>query len=331
MDYPRRPFSHHNALRHAPRSPLTPFHIVSPCHLLSLFTSRRAPPRTPAHLSSPKRVADDEAFGAHTDTSFVTIGLRAARPGLQVLPLDALSHPDSDSDRRRRRRRQWVDVEETLDDDRASPAPPTGPVAVVAVVLVGECLQVLTGGHFRAAPHRVVAGLPTHNSSSGTSSGGRSGGRVSCPFIVRGRPDAVVGLRDPRRGYHHTCAPGTSLSPPPHPGRFKICPYLTSHHRAELLEESEPSPDEGSEDRARRPFRLPNLDGSSMRFLNRLLEMKRRRCARAHADLHVDTTGADGSGAGPGTDWILCAYPMMEPAAAADSSSRREGVEGGSV
>jgi len=99
-----------------------------------------------------------------------------------------------------------------------------------------------------------------------------------------------------------------------------------------MLEESEPSPDEGSEDRARRPFRLPNLDGSSMRFLNRLLEMKRRRCARAHTDLHVDTNGGDGSGAGQGqgTDWILCAYPM-EPASMADSSSRREGVEGGSV
>ena len=161
-------------------------------------------------------MVDDEAFGAHTDTSFVTIGLRAARPGLQVLPLDALSHPAND-----RRRRQWVDVEEALDDERASPAPLTGPV--VAVVLVGECLQVLTGGHFRAAPHRVVAGLPSHvhhtsssiSSSSGTSSGSRSGGgRVSCPFIVRGRPDAVVGLRDPRRGYHHTCAPGTWFSLP---------------------------------------------------------------------------------------------------------------------
>ena len=157
-------------------------------------------------------MADDEAFGAHTDTSFVTIGLRAARPGLQVLPLDALSHPDSDH-----RRHQWVDVEETS-DDRVSPAPLTGPV--VAVVLVGECLQVLTGGHFRAAPHKVVAGLPSHvhhsnsiSSSSGTSSGSRScGGRVSCPFIVRGRPDAVVGLRDPHRGYHHTCAPGTCFS-----------------------------------------------------------------------------------------------------------------------
>ena len=91
---------------------------------------------------------------------------------------------------------------------------------------------------------------------------------------------------------------------------------------AELLEESEPSPDEGS----KRPFRLPNLDGSSMRFLHRLLEMKRRRCARAHTDT-PDTNGADGSGAGPGTDWILCAYPM-EPAAAADSSnSRREAVD----
>ena len=87
------------------------------------------------------------------------------------------------------------------------------------------------------------------------------------------------------------------------------------------MEESEPSPDEGSN----RPFRLPNLDGSSMRFLHRLLEMKRRRCARAHTD--TDTNGADGSGAGDGTDWVLCAYPM-EPAAAADSSnSRREAVD----
>ena len=33
-----------------------------------------------------QRAADDEAFGAHTDTSFLTIGLRAARPGLQVRP-----------------------------------------------------------------------------------------------------------------------------------------------------------------------------------------------------------------------------------------------------
>jgi hypothetical protein len=112
------------------------------------------------------------AFGAHTDTSFISIGLCSAEPGLEILdkksfkwicpekfdlnecsddgdiiPRSSLSHDifrvniDSNSSRRCSRESRQVATEPVK--------------STVAVVFIGEFLQVLTGGRFSATPHRV--------------------------------------------------------------------------------------------------------------------------------------------------------------------------------
>ena len=57
------------------------------------------------------------------------------------------------------------------------------------LVMVGECLQLVTGSVFRAAVHRVRA--PS------------TGPRVSCPLLVRGRASAKVGHCPRASGYRH--------------------------------------------------------------------------------------------------------------------------------
>ena len=112
------------------------------------------------------------AFGAHTDTSFISIGLCSAEPGLEILdkksfkwicpekfdlnecsddgdiiPRSSLSHDifrvniESNSSRRSSRESRQVATEPVK--------------STVAVVFIGEFLQVLTGGRFSATPHRV--------------------------------------------------------------------------------------------------------------------------------------------------------------------------------
>ena len=53
-----------------------------------------------------------------------------------------------------------------------------------AVVFVGEYLQVLTGGFFKAAIHRVMAGGRTDMSDNKD--------RISCPLLLRGRNSARI-------------------------------------------------------------------------------------------------------------------------------------------
>ena len=68
------------------------------------------------------------SFGAHTDTSFVTLGLASGTSGLEMLD---------------RQRMRWEGVEAGSGSDM--------------VVFTGEFLQVLSRGAFEAAAHRVVA------------------------------------------------------------------------------------------------------------------------------------------------------------------------------
>eukprot|EP00960_Hanusia_phi_P032760 750049-Hanusia_phi.AAC.1 len=70
------------------------------------------------------------AFEAHTDTTFVTVIPCSKIPGLEVFS------PEEG----------WIQPEGSCDIDRTSSV----------IVMPGEMLQVLTGGHFRAAIHRVT-------------------------------------------------------------------------------------------------------------------------------------------------------------------------------
>jgi isopenicillin N synthase-like dioxygenase len=99
---------------------------------------------TPAS-SSPE--LDLAKFGAHTDTSFLTIGLSSSTPALDIF--DPVQ-------------KKWI-MAETLTTPRNT-----------AHIFVGEFLQVLTNHYIRASIHRVnnfARSLPP---------------RISCPLIIRG-------------------------------------------------------------------------------------------------------------------------------------------------
>jgi len=118
----------------------------------------------------------DIAFGAHTDTSFLTVAPASSVPGLEVW---------------NRQTRSWVLVEA---EDMPGLQAQKGPHLNV-VVFVGEFLQVLTKTHFRALVHRVRA-----PSIKGSGSGSVS--RVSCPFIIRGKLSALVDVGNTTKYAH---------------------------------------------------------------------------------------------------------------------------------
>jgi hypothetical protein len=191
------------------------------------------------------------AFGAHTDSCFITIGLCAAEAGLEIL--DLISG-------------EWINVEE-------------GQPSNAALIFVGDFLQVFTKGRFQAAPHRVRSSPSSSSISRSKDSkltratwrsddaGDRSlccggdyqernqdvkvgsaiseplkgrGVRVSCPFLIRGRHDAIINLQD----------------------------YDRYTHRIP---------------RAVADFTLfPDLDGVKMKTLHKMLDIKRKKCANAH-------------------------------------------------
>ena len=90
----------------------------------------------------------ESAFGAHTDTSFLTIGLCSSQPGLEMY------HITTGTD-------EWIPVEhhllEQLQQRQQQQEQQQQPskLPLFAVVFLGDCLHALTGGYYRAAPHRV--------------------------------------------------------------------------------------------------------------------------------------------------------------------------------
>ena len=110
-------------------------------------------------------------FGAHTDTSFLTVGPISSVAGLEVFdPLE----------------RCWLAVEEC-------PEARAGPCELSTVVFVGEFLQVLTRAHFKALIHRVRA--PSAGASTSST-------RHSCPLIIRGRNLALIDLANTVKYVH---------------------------------------------------------------------------------------------------------------------------------
>jgi isopenicillin N synthase-like dioxygenase len=102
-------------------------------------------------------------FGAHTDTTHVTLVPCSGTPGLEIYCPSSSSSSTSSTTAGRGR---WV---------RPEAAP--GACSRDVVVLSGELLQALTQGLYSAAVHRVVS--PRR-------------GRLSAPLLVRGRRGAVI-------------------------------------------------------------------------------------------------------------------------------------------
>lgn len=109
----------------------------------------------------PRRSSTDSVvFGAHTDTSILTVAPLASVPGLECWDPESCLW--------------WCPESEAMRDadyDRSG----------FVIVMVGEMLQLLTGDTFRAAVHRVRSPCEGHDC------------RVSCPLLVRGRGKAEVG------------------------------------------------------------------------------------------------------------------------------------------
>lgn len=117
---------------------------------------------------------------------------------------------------------------------------------IAMTVFVGEILQVLTKAHYRATVHRVRA--PTH------------GTRISCPFIIRGKWGRVVNMRN---GLNLDCEEGHEKQMEEvnletfydHPGGLKA---LRKH--------------------------TPDLDGSDISLIHKILDLKRAKCRKKNED-----------------------------------------------
>lgn len=117
----------------------------------------------------------DILFGEHTDTTFLTVGLLSQRPGFEVL--DPVSN-------------QWLNAEmeilkwwnlncKTMNRHSAPNC---------TLIFLGELVSLLTNGLIPAVVHRVRS--PSQ------------GSRISCPLLIRGRPEAVIRWRCPSKFIH---------------------------------------------------------------------------------------------------------------------------------
>ena len=198
-------------------------------------------------------------FGAHTDSSFLTISLCSSTPGLDIVDQETNSWvcPEKEIlEMNLPDRTEAVDTTVFTSLNKTSPpSEPSFPTSSshFAIVFVGEFLQVLTKTRFRAAVHRVrnfSAEGPPHTPVKDAH---RT--RISCPFIVRGRNSAVIDLHNLERYAH----PGGE----------------------EALAED----------------KVPNLDGTTMQLMHKLLDLKRQKCFREN-------------GSAEGASWVLSAYPV---------------------
>ena len=131
--------------------------------------------------------------------------------------------------------------------------------------------------------------------------------RVSCPFIIRGKHSAVINIRS--RIYRHInlTALGSNyrvLIEKEDKENMITLPTgenVTSTINNNGNDNNAMQSERGNIDRYGK-FVLPDLDGTSMLLIHKLLDMKRKRCAKTHE-------GSDG-------DWILSAFPVQPPAAA---------------
>ncbi len=243
----------------------------------SLQEETQAPPSLPLPPVPPAPSANPVWFGAHTDSSFLTISLCSTTPGLEIVDQESNKWVCPEKLQTMRRSPPLAsDVNATENAQNELPAG-LDKQKRYAIVFVGEFLQVLTKNRFRAAVHRVknfsadrIPAIHTNISQSVPSSSSASlsglseatgvltrdaSTRISCPFIIRGRNSALIDLHNTDR----YCHPGG----------------------CEALAED----------------KVPNLDGTNMHLMHKLLDLKRQKCFREN-------------GSAEGASWVLSAYPV---------------------
>lgn len=148
---------------------------MSPHRMCRYFAATESP----AEGSSMEQDKETEVFGAHTDTSFVTVIPVAAVAGLEVFDDDAREwvRPEAIA------RQHWEDhYAEQQNNSEEDPHPPNiSWNSRYLVVMAGELLQLTTRSMIPSAVHRVVA------ATGGTP-------RLSAPVLLRARMKMTMDL-----------------------------------------------------------------------------------------------------------------------------------------
>jgi hypothetical protein len=196
------------------------------------------------------------SFGAHTDTSFLTLGTFSSTSGLEIQDLTT---------------KAWISIEEMS----SSPTSTTPQVAI----FVGDVMQLLTKSFYSATVHRVRT-YHRHPLKDLTTP------RVSCPFIVRGRHKTKIRSTQlftrspiPVERLTSAIADAVTTNNPPAP------PILSEEsndastsppHLPPLILSSEGLYPQTS------IFEFPDFEDLNMKLIHTLLDRKRQKCMKAH-------------------------------------------------
>lgn len=195
------------------------------------------------------------SFGAHTDTSFITIGLFSSISGLEIQDLQTKS---------------WISIEDMIPSFTTTSTTTTGtptttitPSTPQVSIFVGDVMQLLTGGFYTACVHRVRTyhRHPQKNLSMTP--------RISCPFIVRGRHKSKIRSVSQYQRYP---SPAMSALPPPPPSSDNN-PQETPTPPSSL-----PSPE------AITLVELPDFEDLNMKLIHTLLDRKRQKCMKQNQE-----------------------------------------------
>ena len=194
---------------------------------------------------------------------------------------------------------------------------------------MGDIMQLMTRGYYKAAVHRVTA-YDNHTTETSCANSRRSTrrNRISCPFIVRGRHRTEVPPLSSYRRFPCRSLPTTNQRPsslpldqdvvheqPPNAPKISlrddvsaVCPPPPCHRQecgapvttGDKKSEETELPDLGDEI----IVDLPDLEESTMKIIHKLLDLKRHKCTR-------ENQSSGEGGEEPNRDWVLSAYPVQ--------------------
>jgi isopenicillin N synthase-like dioxygenase len=253
-------------------------------------------PVTHSHEIATSKLSGNVAFGAHTDTSFVTVAPVSRLCGLEM------SHLSTGA---------WISLEQQYQDLCASTETSS---QNGVVVFVGDLMQMFSNGYYRSAIHRVISA----NTERQISLGQVLESRVSCPYIMRGKHTSRVKNAKYYRRYPSLLnatemQSGVSLLRHPIPDEYSTKDSDREASATDVVDApSSISPDnivckvivdEAGTVTACDVSQfvsviLPDLEDLNMKLLHRILDMRRQKCMKSHE-----------SDAG---DWVLCSYERSE-------------------
>ena len=202
--------------------------------------------------SYPSLQADNESSRQLTDTDPTDKGVVfGSHTDTSVLTL-GLCSTDPGLELYDRRLRQWVNVERLAMQNCTDQVGDEDARCVPVIVFVGEVLQVLTRAYYRATIHRVRAPL--------------AGTRISCPFIIRGKWGRIINMRNGENLESDTEEQG---------GGGEDIGDLGSHYPHACGRETLKK-------------YTPDLDGSDVSLVHKILDMKRAKCRKRNENAVAD-------------------------------------------